>query len=96
MREELEVLHYQQLVNARGMLFPGEDPFPEQNLAALTPESSTDIDIHKELGKDRTPAARRRSSAGRHQSAKLAAATLNSSRHRPSLSKRASAFTSED
>jgi hypothetical protein len=38
-------LHYQQLANARGMLFPGEDPFPEQNLAALTPENSNDVEM---------------------------------------------------
>lgn len=42
-REELEVLHNQQLVNARGMLYPDADEFPEQNLAALTLENSIDV-----------------------------------------------------
>ena len=38
-------MHYQQLANARGMLFPGEDPSPKQNLAALTPENSNYVEM---------------------------------------------------
>ena len=38
-------MHYQQLANVRGMLFPGEDPSPKQNLAALTPENSNYVEM---------------------------------------------------
>ena len=55
-------MHYQQLVNARGMLFPGEGPFPEQMLAALVPDNfdnsnhNTDmdeVDLEEGLGSRR-------------------------------------------
>lgn len=84
-REELEVLHYQQLVNARGMLYPDADEFPEQNLAALTLENSTDVEQEVAV----TSPIDRGSSAKElgEKSISFRAAT-----RRPTLSKRTSAY----
>lgn len=85
-REELlEVLHNQQLVNARGMLYPDADEFPEQNLAALTLENSTDVEqiaVKPPIGRD--PSAK---GLRREESLSFCAAT-----RRPTLSKRTSAY----
>lgn len=75
------------------MLFPKEDPFPELNLAALTPDNSNEIETVEEEAPGTT--ASRRSSAGRRESAMIAASSLKSF-GRPTLDKRTSAFNTSE
>lgn len=50
-REEFEVLHWQQLVNAREVLFPGAPPFPEGTRTALSGENIPELTGAKSGGK---------------------------------------------
>lgn len=43
--EELEVLHWHQLNNARGMLFPNAPPFPKESSRALTARDLVSVDL---------------------------------------------------
>lgn len=86
-RKELEVLHNQQLVNARGMLYPDADEFPEQNLAALTLENS--IDVKQEVIVE-PPIGRDPSEKGLGE--KSLSFRVATTCRRPTLSKRTSAY----
>lgn len=51
MREEFEVLHWQQLVNAREAFFPDAPPFPEGTRTALSGDTIPELSHAKSAGK---------------------------------------------
>jgi hypothetical protein len=50
-REEFEVLHWQQLVNAREILFPDAPPFPEGTRTALSGDTIPELAGAKSAGR---------------------------------------------
>jgi hypothetical protein len=64
-REELEVLHWQQLVDTRSIIYPGAPPYPEASRHVLSPDPNVSLrEVDPELGTLRTgmPAHKRISS----------------------------------